>query len=65
MKVKLFPEKVCEHFEAINHQEAIVFIKNSIKRMSFLVKRNRFLHTIILRGILPKKPVTIEQWQLQ
>jgi hypothetical protein len=57
--------KVCEHFEAINHQEAIVFIKNSIKRMSFLVKRNRFLHTIILRGILPKKPVTIEQWQLQ
>jgi Fic family protein len=31
-----------EHLEAINHQEAIVFIKNSIKRMSFLVKRNRF-----------------------
>jgi Fic family protein len=28
-----------EHLEAINHQEAIVFIK--IKGMSFLVKRNR------------------------
>jgi hypothetical protein len=26
-------------FGAINHQEAIVFIKNSIQRMSFLVKR--------------------------
>jgi Fic family protein len=50
-----------EHLEAINHQEAIVFIKNSIQRMSFLVKRDRFLHTIILRGIYLKKPVTIEQ----
>jgi hypothetical protein len=30
-----------EHLEAINHQEAIVFIKIVFKRMSFLVKRNR------------------------
>jgi hypothetical protein len=30
-----------EHL-AINHQEAIVFIKIVFKRMSFLVKRNRF-----------------------
>jgi hypothetical protein len=55
MKVKLFPKKMREHLEAINHQEAIVFIKIVFKRMSFLVKRNRFLHTIILRGILPKE----------
>jgi hypothetical protein len=64
MKVKLFPEKYARAFEAINHQEAIVFKKIVFKRMSFLVKRN-LLHTIIfLRGIYLKK-VTIEQWQLQ
>jgi hypothetical protein len=28
-----------EHLEAINHQEAIVFIKIVFKRMSFLMKR--------------------------
>jgi hypothetical protein len=53
MKVKLFPEKVCESIWKINHQEAIVFIK-IVLRISFLVKRNRLLHTIILRGILPE-----------
>jgi hypothetical protein len=44
-----------EHLEAINHQEAIVFIKIVFERISFSVKRNRLLHTIILRGILPKE----------
>jgi hypothetical protein len=51
-----------EHLEAINHQEAIVFIKIVFKRMSFLVKKNRFLHTIILREFYLKKPVTIEMY---
>jgi hypothetical protein len=31
-----------EHLEAINHQEAIVFIKIVLKRMSFLVKKKSF-----------------------
>jgi Fic family protein len=37
-----------EHLEAINHQEAIVFIKIVFRRMSFSVKRIVSLHTIIL-----------------
>jgi Fic family protein len=44
-----------EHLEAINHQEAIVFIKIIFRRISFSVKRIVSLHTIILRGILPKE----------
>jgi Fic family protein/DNA-binding XRE family transcriptional regulator len=45
-----------EHLEAINHQEAIVFIKNSIKKNVILSEKEIVsLHTIILRGILPKE----------
>jgi hypothetical protein len=53
-----------EHLEAINHQEAIVFIKIVFKRMSFLVKRNRSCILSFYEEFYLKKPVTIEQWQL-
>jgi hypothetical protein len=33
MKVKQFPQKYARAFEAINHQEAIVFIKTGLKTM--------------------------------
>jgi hypothetical protein len=52
-------------FGAINHQEAIVFIKNSIQRMSFLVKRNRSPCILSFYEEFYLKPVTIDQWQLQ
>jgi Fic family protein/DNA-binding XRE family transcriptional regulator len=45
-----------EHLEAINHQEAIAFIKNSIQKNIILSEKEIIsLHTIILRGILPKQ----------
>jgi Fic family protein/DNA-binding XRE family transcriptional regulator len=45
-----------EHLEAINHQEGIVFIKSRIhKNTSFSEKDLLSLHTIILRGVLPKE----------
>jgi Fic family protein/DNA-binding XRE family transcriptional regulator len=45
-----------EHLEAINHQEAIEFIKNRVKNnASFGEQEIISLHTIILRGILPKE----------
>ncbi|PKH68423.1 DNA-binding protein [Flavobacterium sp. ALD4] len=45
-----------EHLEAINHQEAIVFIQNRIQKNSVLDEKTLIsLHTIILRGIVPKE----------
>ena len=45
-----------EHLEAINHQEAIEFIQNRIKNNATLGEPDvTSLHTIILRGILPKE----------
>jgi hypothetical protein len=57
MKVKLFPEKVCESiWKPLTIRKRLYLSKIVFKRMSFLVKRNRrSLHTIILRGILPKE----------
>lgn len=45
-----------EHLEAINHQEAIVFIKSRIHKNTSLSDKDLLsLHTIILRGVLPKE----------
>ena len=45
-----------EHLEAINHQEAIAFIKNTIQKNTILSEKELIsLHGIILRGILPKE----------
>jgi Fic family protein/DNA-binding XRE family transcriptional regulator len=45
-----------EHLEAINHQEAIVFIQNGIQKNAVLDEKALIsLHTIILRGIVPKE----------
>lgn len=45
-----------EHLEAINHQEAIAFIKSVIhKNIPLGEKELVSLHSIILRGILPKE----------
>jgi len=45
-----------EHLEPINHQQAIEFIKNKVKNnISFGEQEIISLHTIILRGILPKE----------
>jgi hypothetical protein len=56
MKVKLFPEKVCESiWKPLTIRKRLYLSKIVFRRMSFLVKRDRFLHTIILRGILPKE----------
>lgn len=45
-----------EHLEAINHQEAIAFIKNRIQNNGALGEKEIVsLHSIILRGIVPKE----------
>ena len=45
-----------EHLEAINHQEAIEFIKNKVQTNAILSEQDLIsIHTIILRGILPKE----------
>ncbi|WP_413998460.1 Fic family protein [Flavobacterium sp. W1B] len=45
-----------EHLEAINHQEAIVFIKTMIQKNAILGEKELIsLHGIILRGIIPKE----------
>jgi Fic family protein len=45
-----------EHLEAINHQEAISFIKNKVESSTiFTTKELVSIHAIILRGILPKE----------
>lgn len=45
-----------EHLEAINHQEAISFIKNKVESNTiFTTKELVSIHAIILRGILPKE----------
>ncbi|PRZ21619.1 Fic family protein [Flavobacterium granuli] len=45
-----------EHLEAINHQEALAFIKSVIqKNTPFGEKELLSLHSIILRGIVPKE----------
>jgi Fic family protein len=52
----IFGKSMREHLEAINHQEAIVFIKNKIEKNSIFGEKELIsLHTIILRGILPKE----------
>jgi hypothetical protein len=61
MKAKLFPEKVCEAFGTINHQEAIVFIKNSIQKNVILSEKKSFPYYHFTREFYLKKPVTIEQ----
>lgn len=45
-----------EHLEAINHQEAIVFIKNKVESITIFTEKELLsIHAIILRGILPKE----------
>jgi Fic family protein len=45
-----------EHMEAINHIEAIAFIKNMIDKNLVLNEREVIaIHSLILRGILPKE----------
>jgi Fic family protein/plasmid maintenance system antidote protein VapI len=45
-----------EHLEAINHQEAIVFIKNNINKNTVIGEKELLsIHSIILRGIFPKE----------
>ena len=45
-----------EHLEAINHQEAIAFIKNRMdKNITLNEKDFLSIHSLILRGILPKE----------
>jgi Fic family protein len=52
-----------EHLEAINHQEAIVFIKNSIKKNVILSEKKSFPCILsFYEEFYLKKPVTIEQW---
>ncbi|UQD56842.1 Fic family protein [Flavobacterium sp. K5-23] len=44
-----------EHLEAINHQEAIVYIKNMVKKSTPLNERELLsIHNLILRGIYPE-----------
>jgi len=45
-----------EHLEAINHQEAIAFIKNKVESNTIFTEKELLsIHAIILRGILPKE----------
>jgi Fic family protein len=51
-----------EHLEAINHQEAIVFIKNSIQKNVILSEKKSFPCILsFYEEFYLKKPVTIEQ----
>lgn len=44
-----------EHLEAINHQEAIAFIKDLVQKNSVLNERDLLtIHNLILRGIIPQ-----------
>lgn len=44
-----------EHLEAINHQEAIAFIKDLVQKNSILNERDLLtIHNLILRGIIPQ-----------
>jgi Fic family protein len=44
-----------EHLEAINHQEAIAFIKDLMQRNTSLNEREVLsIHNLILRGIIPE-----------
>ena len=44
-----------EHLEAINHQEAIAFIKDFVQKNSILNERDLLtIHNLILRGIIPQ-----------
>jgi len=44
-----------EHLEAINHNEAIAYIKSCVQRNTFLTKDLLQLHQLLLRGIAPKE----------
>lgn len=44
-----------EHLEAINHNEAIAYIKSCVQLRTFATKDLLHLHQLLLRGIAPKE----------